>query len=45
MIQLEERNQLFQLGKRDEEISAEVVNDIDYKYVPLHVDEIFRITQ
>jgi hypothetical protein len=29
MIQLETKNQLVQLGKRDEEINVEVVNDID----------------
>jgi hypothetical protein len=41
MIQLEARNQLFQLGKIDEKISVELVNDIDSKYAPLHVDEFF----
>jgi hypothetical protein len=30
MIQLEAKNQLVQLGKRDEEINVEVVNDIDF---------------
>jgi hypothetical protein len=45
MIQLKTKAQLVQLGRRDEEINVKVVNDIDFKYVPLHVDEIFRITQ
>lgn len=43
MIQWEAKNQLVQLGRRDEEINVEAINDI--KYVPLHVDEIFKTTQ
>jgi hypothetical protein len=44
MIQLETKNQLVQLGKKDKEIIVEVVNHIDFKYSPLHVDEIFKTT-
>jgi arabinogalactan endo-1,4-beta-galactosidase len=43
LIQLEAKNQLVQLGKRDKEINVKV--DIDFKYSPLHVDEIFKTTQ
>jgi hypothetical protein len=45
MIQLEAKNHLVQLGRIDKEINVEVINDIDFKYVHLHVDEIFKTTQ
>jgi hypothetical protein len=33
------------LEGRDKEINVEVVNDIDFKYAPLHDDENFKTTQ
>jgi len=46
MIQLKAKNHLVQLGRRiDKEINVEAINYIDFKYVHLHVDEIFKTTQ